>query len=121
MKVSLYNKYLELKKENSNNLYLFKKRLFYIFLDNDAVNISKITTLKLTNHTNDIVKCGFPEQSLNKYMNIFNNLGLNIILIEEVNNNKLEKYLNKIKNIDINIITPIESINILSELKKLLE
>ena len=63
----MYKKYLELKKENDSKLYLFKVGLFYIFLAEDAIKISKITTLKLINHTKDIVKCGFPENSLNKY------------------------------------------------------
>ncbi len=112
----LYNKYLELKKENNSKMYLFESGKFYIFIDEDAKNISKITTLKLTNLTNDIVKCGFPCNSLSKYLEIFNNLNLDIKLI---NSDKLDikDIIKKIKNIDINKITPIDSINILKDLK----
>lgn len=124
MKSSIYNKYLELKQENSNKLYLFKIGLFYDFLEENARLISKITTLKLINHSKNIVKCGFPENSYNKYMDIFKNMGLNVVIIKdnniENNINSLNKYLNKIKKIDINTITPVDSIKILSELKELL-
>ena len=124
MKSSIYEKYLELKKENSDNLYLFKIGLFYDFLDEDAISVSKVTTLKLINHSKDILKCGFPENSLDKYMDIFNNIGINVVLVEDNNFEKdnviLERYLNKIKNININDITPIDCMKILSELKELL-
>jgi len=124
MNCSIYEKYLELKKENSDKLYLFKIGLFYDFIDEDAIKISKITTLKLINHSKDILKCGFPENSLDKYMDIFNNIGINVVIVNDNNlekeNNDLEKYLNKIKNIDINNITPVDSMKILCELKELL-
>jgi len=124
MNCSIYEKYLELKKENSDKLYLFKIGLFYDFIDEVAIKISKITTLKLINHSKDILKCGFPENSLDKYMDIFNNIGINVVIVNDNNlekeNNDLEKYLNKIKNIDINNITPVDSMKILCELKELL-
>ena len=37
----LTHKYLELKKENDDKLYLFKSGLFYVFLEDDALKISK--------------------------------------------------------------------------------
>lgn len=124
MKSSIYEKYLELKKENNDNLYLFKIGLFYVFIADDAIRINKITTLKLINHSKDILKCGFPENSFEKYMEIFNNLKINVVLVEDNNVQKdvesLNRYLDKIKKIDINSITPIDSIKILSKLKELL-
>lgn len=124
MKSSIYEKYLELKKENSDNLYLFKIGLFYDFLDDDAIKVSKVTTLKLINHSKEILKCGFPENSLDKYMNIFDNIGIDVVIVEDNNVEKdtvaLEKYLNKIKKMDIDDITPLESMKILSKLKELL-
>lgn len=50
----MYLKYLEKKKDNNNKYYLFKSGAFYIFLDEDAKNISKITTLCLTNLNKDV-------------------------------------------------------------------
>lgn len=113
----LYDKYLKLKKDDSSKMYLFESDKFYIFIDEDAENISKITTLKLTNLTNDVLKCGFPSISIDKYLDIFNNLKLNI---EVVNKDKLgiEDIIKKIRNLDIDNITPMESLNILKELKE---
>ena len=66
----LYIEYLKRKKEDCNKYYLFKSGLFYIFIDEDAKEISKITSLNITSLNNDIVKCGFPSNSLNKYLRI---------------------------------------------------
>ena len=113
----LYDNYLKLKQDDSSKMYLFESGKFYIFIDEDAKNISKITTLKLTNLTNDVLKCGFPSISIDKYLDIFNNLKLNI---EVVNKDKLgiEDIIKKIRNLDIDNITPMESLNILKELKE---
>lgn len=119
----LYQEYLK-KKENKDKYYLFKSGIFYIFLDEDAKNISKITTLSLTNLNKDIVKCGFPSNSLDKYIKIFNKLKLNIEIIDNVcfiNNPSINnKIIKKIKNIDINKLTPIESLTILNNFKEML-
>lgn len=101
----LYLEYLKRKKDNSDKYYLFKSGLFYIFIDEDARNISKITPLNITNLNNDIVKCGFPSNSLEKYLNIFKNLGLEVVIIEdvkkEVNKDIDKKVIKRIKNLDI--------------------
>lgn len=118
----LYKRYLEEKSKDSNYLYLFRSGMFYIFLDEDAKKINSITTLKLTNLNNDIVKCGFPYKCLEKYLEIFENLNLNIKIIEKkyIDNNYEETIINKIKKIDLNRITPIEPFEILKEIKRLL-
>ena len=67
----LYLEYLKRKKENNDKYYLFKSGLFYIFIDEDAKNINKITPLNITNLNNDIVKCGFPSNSLKKIFKYF--------------------------------------------------
>ena len=71
-----YNRYIDLKKENKETLYLFKSGIFYVFLEDDAYKISKITTLKCTWLTSNVIKCGFPENSLNCYLEIFKELNL---------------------------------------------
>jgi len=121
----LYLEYLKKKGEDSDKYYLFKSGLFYIFLDEDAKNISKITPLNITNLNNDIVKCGFPSNSLEKYLNIFSNLGLNVEIVHELKkendpdvNNKI---IRKIKNIKIDTLTPLKALNILNELKEMLD
>lgn len=118
----LYKKYLEEKRKDSNNLYLFRSGMFYIFLDEDAKKINSITTLKLTNLNNEVVKCGFPHKCLDKYLEIFENLNLSIKIIERENIEEIseEKIIDKIKKIDLNKITPIEAFEILKEIKEIL-
>ena len=118
----MYEKYLELKKINKNALYLFKSGKFYIFLDEDAITINKYTTLKLINHSKEVLKCGFPDNALDKYLSIFENINLNVKLADEIYLGKsdLERYLDKISKLNINELKPIESLNILSKLKDLL-
>ena len=114
----LYNKYLELKKEDSNKYYLFRSGNFYIFLSDDAKRISDITMLKCSNFAKEVIKCGFPCNSLDKYLNLFKNLNIDVFVIESDIDNK-EIIINKIKNVDIDNTSPIKALNILSELKEL--
>ena len=50
----LYLEYLKRKRTDDSKYYLFKSGLFYIFLDEDARNISKITPLKALNILNEL-------------------------------------------------------------------
>ena len=50
----LYLEYLKRKRIDESKYYLFKSGLFYIFLDEDARNISKITPLKALNILNEL-------------------------------------------------------------------
>ena len=100
----LYTKYKSLKEKDTSILYLFRSGIFYIGLDEDAKNISKITTLCLTNLNKDVVKCGFPKNSIDKYMEIFNNLELDIKIVNNNDKDKdviNDKIVKMIKDIDI--------------------
>ena len=123
----LYLEYLKKKKENNDKYYLFKSGLFYIFIDEDAKKITKITPLNITNLNNDIVKCGFPSNSLDKYLTIFKNLGLDVEIVGDIENKNIitnkdisTKIIKKIKSININTLTPVKALNILNELKGLI-
>lgn len=106
----LYEKYLSLKKENDSILYLFKSGIFYIFLDEDAKKISNILNLKLSNLNENVLKCGFPVNSLQKYLNLLKNMNYDVQIIENNYNNAdknnitndslLENFLLKIANIN---------------------
>ena len=63
-------------------MYLFKSGYFYYFLDQDAKELYKILNLKLGHLNSDIVKCGFPINSLNKYMKILNNYGYAVKIVD---------------------------------------
>lgn len=60
----LYERYLELKKQDSSILYLFKSGIFYIFLDEDAKKMSYILNLKLSNLNESILKCGIEDSRI---------------------------------------------------------
>ena len=69
----IYQKYLSLKNSKGypdNTLYLFKSGIFFIFVDEDAKKMSQVLDLKLGKLNEDIVKCGFPIHSLEKYMQL---------------------------------------------------
>lgn len=127
----LYKRYNELKSTNANQLYLFKSGIFFIFLDNDAKLISKELNLKLTKLNDNIVKCGFPINSFQKYSDLLKELGFDFSIVDEnysivtstsnyLSNIEIVNMINKIKNIDINKTSPIQAFDILSNFKKLL-
>lgn len=126
----LFDKYLILKKEDPSKLYLFRCGKFYIFLDEDCDFINDFVVLKKTPFTSNVLKCGFPDQSLEDYMRVFENLNLNVEIIEN-EENKLsssilkerkieESVIKRIKKLDINTITPLEALKILEEIKETL-
>lgn len=86
----IYDKYVELKNKDNKLLYLFEVGNFFIFINEDAKKISELTNLKLTKFGNN-VKCGFPINSLDKYINIFNEIGLDVSVIYKVNNREVIK------------------------------
>ena len=125
----LYNMYNELKKQDSDFIYLFKSGIFYIALDQDAYTLSKFFNFKITNFNDTIVKCGFPCTSLQKYSTIFNAYNLKIKIIENTLNtsydfkdysNKIiiNKMLDKINSIDINSLSVKEAFSLIECLQE---
>lgn len=125
----LYNTYVELKKQNSKSIYLFKNGIFFIALDEDAKTLSNLFHFKLTNFTPQIVKCGFPCSSFEKYSSLFKACNLDVKLIETDKNvsYSLKDYsqnscitglLDSIKSIDINNLSVHEAYNFLEKLQR---
>ena len=112
----IYNEYLRLKKDDSNKLYLFKSGKFYIFLGEDCDLINEYLVLKKTPFSKETYKCGFPVNSLEQYLKVFNNHKLNIEIIENITNNSND-IINELNKIDVDKITPIEALIILKKLK----
>ena len=81
-----YNSYLSMKKTDKDTILLFKSGIFYILLDNDARLVSSILNLKLTQLNSEIVKCGFPISSLDKYLHLLIKYSLNVKIID-INSN----------------------------------
>lgn len=124
----LIDMYKNLKQEDAETLYLFKSGLFYIFLDEDAKLISNIFSLKLTNLNSNFVKCGFPANSLDKYMKILNCTQYKVKIIDNTSNTALtlkEFELNKnainllktVANIDDNNLSIKEAYDFISNIK----
>ncbi len=114
----IYDKYQELKEENNNTMYLFKAGKFYIFIGDDADLINQYIPLKRVKFSNECKKCGFPENVLDDYLRAFNNLKLNIQIVEDYtlkgNTNQLEDY---IRSLDVENMKPIDALVILNEIK----
>lgn len=89
---TLYNRYLQLKQEKCDVYYLFKYGIFYIFLDDDAKDISKLFNFKLTNLNASVVKCGFPASQLNKYLAYFRGSNISVKIIESTQSPVLSDY-----------------------------
>lgn len=124
----LFEIYKNLKQDDSETLYLFKSGIFYIFLDNDAKIINKILGLKLTNLNDKIVKCGFPSNSLQKYIGLLDSTNYDIKIIDTSNtisytvndynlNTEIRKLLQNISNIDTEMLSISEAYSLLNDLK----
>lgn len=127
-----YDNYLFLKANdtNSNNtLYIFKSGIFFIFLDDDAKIASKILNLKITYFTEDVVKCGFPINSLSKYINILQKTPYNFKIIDNIKNisytmedyminEETERLLSEISTIDTNSLSIKEAYSFIETIKK---
>ena len=82
----LIDLYKRLKEQDSSTLYLFKSGIFFIFIDDDATTVSPILNLKLTFLNQSTQKCGFPINSLDKYLRLLDNTPYKIKLIDDSSN-----------------------------------
>lgn len=120
----LYSKYSELKNNNSDSLYLFKSGIFFIALQDDAKLLSEELKLRLTNLSEDIVKCGFPVSREEHYLRLLQAKEINFQIIDNtygvvqnysdyMNNDKLKAVVQKVLDVDFNEITFKEAYEIL--------
>lgn len=126
----LFDMYINLKKQNKESVYLFKTGVFFISLHEDAYTLSNLFGFKLTNFSNNIVKCGFPQSSYSKYEKLFQALNLNIQIIDSSHNisyslktysqsKKISELLHFINEIDTDTLSIQESYNTINTIKKL--
>lgn len=127
----LIKKLNDLKKQDASSIYIFRVGIFYNILNEDAKLLNEKLGLKLTSLGPEIVKCGFPISSLNKYIEKFKELQLKYKIIDDLPNNtnivdysnniEIKKILNKILNLDMNNTTFQQSFNILLEIQNKLK
>lgn len=113
----IYDKYVELKNKDSSKIYLFLCGNFYIVLDSDAIMLNEMFDMKLTKFSNLCDKCGFPKNSIEKYINMFNEHNIKYEIIE--NKDKLDIIREKVS-VDINNMSNEELKNIITSIKLIL-
>lgn len=93
----LYNEYLRLKSISSNNIYLFKSGIFYIALEDDAVQLSNLFGFKLTPLNENVIKCGFRETRILYYSELLqkNNIAFKIVT---ASSSQISTYYNFMRN-----------------------
>ncbi len=126
----LLKQYEELKKQDSNTIYLFHVGIFYNILNEDAKIVNEKLGLKITDLGPQIYKCGFPISQIEKYSSLLkkNNLKYKIIDNSQIkntndylNNIEIKKILKSIIEIDFNNITFQQSFNLLLNIQKKLK
>ena len=128
----LYSKYLELKKNNPNKIYLFKSGIFLLAIDEDATKLSDELNLKVTNLSPDVLKCGFPVSRQEHYFRVLEAKHISFTIIDDtygvvenysdyMNNVKIKKIIDEIININFDNITFKEAYEILLSTSNLLK
>lgn len=127
----LYDIYSSLKSNESNSdktLYLFKSGIFFILIDEDAKIASKILNLKITFLTENIVKCGFPISSLEKYSSLLQltdykfqiidtSSNINYSLKNYSLNENIRNFLLQVSDLDTNNLSVKDAYEVLDNLK----
>ena len=123
----LVETYSKLKEDNPNTILLFKQGIFFIVLTDDAQKLSNSFGFKLTYLNSETLKCGFPCSNIDKYLNKFNNMNLEIRIIDSNTlykpneysiNNNIKKIIEKIKKINVDTLSISESYEFIEELQK---
>lgn len=128
----LYSKYIQLKKQNPNIVYLFKSGIFYLALDEDATKLSESLKLSLGKLNEDVVKVGFPVSSRERYVRLLEALSIPFQFVDDTygvienysdysNNEKLKSIVSKVLAIDFDNLTFKESFEILFGMQKELQ
>lgn len=123
----LLNTYKNLKKQNTDVIYLFKSGAFYLALEEDAKMFSDQFGLKLINLNDEAVKCGFPCSSFSKYYLMLNSMNKDFKVIDKdtisdaevyLENIEVIKLLNKIKEIDVDKLSISEAFKFIEDVNK---
>ena len=120
----LLKQYQELKKKDTNKIYIFQVGIFYNLLNEDAQLVSDKIGLKLTNLSPEIVKCGFPIAKLEKYTHLLENLDLKYEVVTNqapLNQGSYNSIIKKIQNVDLDNTTCKEAFDILYNIQQKLK
>ena len=108
------NRYEYYKIKYKEYIILIKSGNFYVALQQDAIVLNDIFKYKL-NISNNIIKVGFPINTLNKILKTLDNININYIVLDKnilhINKNKTNTYNKYINNNISNYILRIKNIN----------
>ena len=108
------NRYEYYKIKYKEYIILIKSGNFYFALQQDAIVLNDIFKYKL-NISNNIIKVGFPINTLNKILKTLDNININYIVLDKnilhINKNKTNMYNRYINNNISNYILRIKNIN----------
>lgn len=121
----LLKQYEDLKKKDSEKIYIFKVGIFYNILNEDARIVSNAIGLKLTDLGPDIIKCGFPIAKLEKYTQLLKSKGLKFEIVSTLapsnQNISYDSIIKQIKNINLDNTTCKEAFDILYNIQQKLK
>ena len=108
------NRYEYYKIKYKEYIILIKSGNFYVALQQDAIVLNDIFKYKL-NISNNIIKVGFPINTLNKILKTLDNININYIVLDKnilhINKSKTNMYNKYINNNISNYILRIKNIN----------
>ena len=113
----IYEKYIELKTQDKEKVYLIKSGMFYIAVDEDAKLLSDKIYLKLTNLTKNIKKVGFPVNNIEEYKKRLEYFNIKYQIVE-IETKTYSKIINEIRCVDILNTTQEELKNFIIKLKE---
>lgn len=121
----IYDKYVELKKQNFQKLYLFKSGIFYIALNEDAEKLANLFQFKITDLNGTATKCGFPEKRLDYYTNLLKATSIDFEIVDlnhkkqhdTLNDSKLNEIIQSISEIDLENLNLQSAFDILKKLQ----
>ena len=121
----LLKQYEDLKKKDSEKIYIFKVGIFYNILNEDARIVSNAIGLKLTDLGPDIIKCGFPIAKLEKYTQLLKSKDLKFKIVSTLapsnQNISYDSIIKQIKNINLDNTTCKEAFDILYNIQQKLK
>lgn len=121
----LLKQYKDLKKKDSEKIYIFKVGIFYNILNEDARIVSNAIGLKLTDLGPDIIKCGFPIAKLEKYTQLLKSKDLKFEIVSTLapsnQNISYDSIIKQIKNINLDNTTCKEAFDILYNIQQKLK
>lgn len=121
----LLKQYEDLKKKDSEKIYIFKVGIFYNILNEDARIVSNAIGLKLTDLGPNIIKCGFPIAKLEKYTQLLKSKDLKFEIVSTLapsnQNISYDSIIKQIENINLDNTTCKEAFDILYNIQQKLK